>query len=549
MARTGLLALVVLIFFSSGTLQAQLSTASLSGTVVDPSSAGIPSATITLESTLQKYAREAVTGSEGSYVMPAIPPGKYKLTVRARGFQPEALAEFSLSSGQATTIDVAMHLAKAGESITVIAAPALLQTTTATVGQAIDRTEITELPISQRNVTNLTLLVPGVGARNAPDGGTPQTMYAGGSNPSFYGQRQRSNNWTLDGVPVNEPMQNGVVLMPPVDAVSEMKIESGMASGAYGHAAGANVNVVSRSGGNAYHGDGWEYLQNSSLDARSFFTPFIAKYRRNTFGAAVGGPLLIPGLLSKQKAWYFYGYYEGLTLRQSGQTSSLFPTTDQLNGNFAAGQSIYQNPKVTPIIYNPYSTVSGPDGTSMRQPFPNNQIPATLLNASSETLAKLFYAKPNIPYGQVAGANFFTTGPVITDGNQWSSRVDHQFGSKHGFFARYSEFRNIDSNAVRPDLPSNQYRRNTQAVLSDTITLSPTFVVTGRFGLTRLMWDSLGAANFTIAKAASTLDTWPKMQGLEIIPRSRSPATQAWPKAIPFMDPSCSSPGSLTRRN
>jgi hypothetical protein len=515
---SGLLALVVLILFGSGTLQAQLSTASLSGTVVDPSGAGIPSATITLESTLQKYAREAVTGSEGSYVMPAIPPGKYKLTVKASGFQPETLAEFSLSSGQATTIDVAMHLAKAGESVTVIAAPPLLQTTTATVGQAIDRAEITQLPISQRNVTNLTLLVPGVGARNAPDGGTPQTMYAGGSNPSFYGQRQRSNNWTLDGVPVNEPMQNGVVLMPPVDAVSEMKIESGMASGAYGHAAGANVNVVSRSGGNAYHGDAWEYLQNSSLDARSFFAPFIAKYRRNTFGVAAGGPLLIPGLLSKQKAWYLYGYYEGLRLRQSGQTSSLFPTTEQLNGNFAAEQSIYQNPRVTPAIYNPYSTVPGEGGTSVRQPFPNNQIPANLLDTSAETLAKLFYAKPNIPYGQVAGANFFTTGPIKTDGNQWSARVDHQFGSKHGFFSRYSEFRNIDSNAVRPNLPSNQYRRNTQAVLSDTITLSPTFVVTGRFGLTRLMWDSLGAANFTIAKAAGTLETWPKMQGLEIIP-------------------------------
>ena len=98
--NSGPLALIVLILFGSGTLPAQLSTASLSGRVVDPSGARIPSATITLESTLQKYAREAVTGSDGSYVMPAIPPGKYKLTVKASGFQPEAVEEFSLSSGQ-----------------------------------------------------------------------------------------------------------------------------------------------------------------------------------------------------------------------------------------------------------------------------------------------------------------------------------------------------------------------------------------------------------------------------------------------------------------
>jgi hypothetical protein len=503
---------VLVLVAGAGTMDAQLSTASLSGNIVDPSGANIPSAQVTLESTLQKYVRAALTSGEGSYLIAAIPPGRYKLTVKKAGFQDETVAEFVLSSGQATTINVAMRVAVAGATVTVVEAPALLQTTTATVGQGIDHQQLSELPVGGRNISNLTVIAPGVAARNAPDGGTVYSVSgSGGSNPSFYGQRQRSNNWTLDGIPNNEPLQNGTVLMPPVDAVAEMKMESGMASGAYGHAAGANINMVTRSGTNAYHGDVWEYLRNSALDARSFFTPSIAKYRWNMFGAAVGGPVKLPKLLPKEKAWYFYGYFEGLRQHSGGQTSGRVPTDAQLAGDFGS----------TPI-FNPYSTVTLADEKTLsRQPFPNNVIPSNLLNTNSETLIKLFQPRPNIAPGSIPGnplSNFFTTGPVVFRGDQWSARVDHQFGTRNGFFARYSEFRDTSNNQVRPELPSVEYRRNTNAVASDTITLSPTFVVTARFGVSRLFWDSVGGANFAIAKAAGTLDTWPAMQGLTIIP-------------------------------
>jgi hypothetical protein len=505
-------ALTLLLVVGFGTLRAQLSTASLGGTVVDPAGASVPSAGLTLESTVQKYVREAVTSGEGGYLIAAIPPGRYKLTVKKSGFQVETVAEFGLSSGQATTINVVMRLATAGATVTVVDAPPLLQTTTATVGQGIDHQQLSELPIGGRNISNLTVLVPGVAARNAPDGGTVYSVSgSGGSNPSFYGQRQRSNNWTLDGIPNNEPLQNGTVLMPPVDAVGEMKMESGMASGAYGHAAGANINMVTRSGTNSYHGDVWEYLRNSSLDARNFFTPSIAKYRWNMFGAAAGGPVNFPKLLPPKKAWYFFGYFEGLRQSSGSQSIMRVPTDAQLAGDFGSTS-----------IFNPYSTVTLADGKTMsRQPFPNNVIPSNLLNASSETLIKMFLPRPNIAPGSIPGnslANFFTTGPVKFRGDQWSARADHQFGTRNGFFARYSEFRDTTSNQVRPELPGLDYRRNTNAVASDTVTISPTFVVTGRFGVSRLFWDSVGAANFAIAKAVGTLDTWPAMQGLTIIP-------------------------------
>src|SRR5215470_20097431 len=359
-------ALTLLLVVGFGTLHAQLGTASLSGTVVDPSGASVPSVGLTLESTVQKYVREAVTSGEGGYLIAAIPPGRYKLTVTKSGFPTETFAEFDLSSGQATTINVVLRLATPGVTVNVVDAPPLLQTTTATVGQGIDHQQLSELPIAGRNISNLTVLVPGVSARNAPDGGSVYSVSgSGGSNPSFYGQRQRSNNWTLDGIPNNEPLQNGTVLMPPVDAVAEMKMESGMASGAYGHAAGANINMVTRSGANAYHGDAWEYLRNSALDARNFFTPSIAKYRWNMFGAAVGGPVKLPKLLSKDKAWYFYGYFEGLRQHSGGQSTARVPTDAQLGGDFGST-----------AIYNPYSTVTLADGKTLsRQPFPNNVIP------------------------------------------------------------------------------------------------------------------------------------------------------------------------------
>ena len=144
-------------------------------------------------------------------------------------------------------------------------------------------------------------------------------------------------------------------------------------------------------------------------------------------------------------------------------------------------------------------------------------------------MIKLFLPRPNIAPGSIPGnplANFFATGPTRFRGDQWSARADHQFGSRNSFFARYSEFRDTTNNLTQPDLPSVDYRRNTNAVASDTITLSPSFVVTGRFGLSRLFWDSVTNQNFAIAKAAGTLNTWPALDGLDVIPPITIPG---WP--------------------
>src|ERR1035441_6063608 len=211
-----------------------------------------------------------------------------------------------------------------------------------------------------------------------------------------------------------------------------MKMESGMSSGVYGHASGATVNIVTKSGSNNWHGAGWEFLRNNDLDARSFFLPAVGAYHWNQFGGDVGGPLTIPKLVSKDKAWYVFGYYEGVRIHSAANYTAFIPTAAELSGNFAG-----ENP-----IYNPFTTTAGANGASTRQPFPGNQIPQSLIDASTLMIAKALYPAPNLPAGQIPGANFLSTAPSVADGDQWNARVDHQFGKRDSFFARYTDARN-----------------------------------------------------------------------------------------------------------
>ena len=133
----------------------------------------------------------------------------------------------------------------------------------------------------------------------------------------------------------------GVAVYPPPEAISEIKVDSGVGSSAYGHGSGATIDVVTKSGSNEWHGDGWEYFRNNVLDARSFFVPQIGPFRWNQFGGALGGPLAIPRLLSKEKAWYVFGYYEGVRIRQAANYTGFVPTAANLGGDFTGLAPIY----------------------------------------------------------------------------------------------------------------------------------------------------------------------------------------------------------------
>lgn len=491
----------------SASLYGQVGTATLSGVVTDATGAVVPAAEILLNHIEQQSVRTTVSGVEGQYVIPAIPPGSYKLTVRKDGFR-ESTSTFPLSTGQASTLNVTLQLATSSERVEVTEAPPLLQTTTATIGSTVESKQITQLPLLGRNFTSLIMVLPGVSSVRSPRGG-PFSVGGTGNNPNVFGQRWRNNNYTLDGVSNNEPLFNGVPMLPPPEALAEMKVESGMSSGAYGHASGANINVVSKSGSNSFHMDAWEYLRNNAMDARSFFVPSLGPLRWNQFGVAAGGPLVIPKLVSKERAWYLFGYYEGIRIQRASNTTALVPTDAQLAGDFTGSSP----------IYDPYTTVTGPSGIKTRLPFVNNRIPANLINSSAKMIATELYPRPNLAPGVIPGANYFNPGSSSQDGDQWSIRADHQFGSRDTFFARYTDARNPRSTIGMPALPSVGYQRLTNIAVSDTHVFNPTFLVTGRFGMQRLNYGDFTGGDLTLARRAGTLDAFPAFAGYEgIVP-------------------------------
>src|SRR6185437_12491995 len=324
---------------------AQVGTATLAGTVTDPSNAAVPDARVVLEGSETKSHRETVSDAAGLYVIPAIEPGVYQLTVTASGFSTNSLTDISLRSGQSTTLNVALAIGAQSQTVEVKATAPLLQTGTASLGAEVSPTEMTKAPLLGRNFTSLIGILPGAGS--VPDNhGDNSSVNKVALNPSMYGQRQFYNNYTLDRVVNNEPLFSTIGIYPPPTAIAEMKVESGSDSGTVGWASGANINIVTKSGTNDYRGNVWEYFRDSSTNAKTFFTPKVGLYRWNQFGATFGGPLALPHVLPKAKAWYFFGYYEGIRFHSASNVNSLIPTEAERAGDFSAD----------PTIYNPYST-------------------------------------------------------------------------------------------------------------------------------------------------------------------------------------------------
>ncbi len=507
-------ALALAFSITPASVNGQVGTAQLKGVVADASGGVIPNAAITLDSATQKFTRETITDSNGEYLILAIPPGDFNLTVKASGFRAEKRTNISLSSGQASTLSVSLAVATTNEEVTVTDAPPLLQTSNATLGTVVESKQLEELPLLGRNFINLMLILPGAAPVPSPDGADRFSFTPRGGNmgfsPSMYGQRQRNNNYTLDGVTNSDILFNSVGIYPPPEAIAEMKIESGMSSGAYGFSSGANVDVVSKSGSKDYHGDLWESFRNNALDARGFFLPMLGAFRWNQFGFAGGGPLQIPRVLSKERGWYLYGFYEGIRLRQASNFQALVPTTRELGGDFSGGGD---------PIFNPFTTAARPDGSLAREPFPGNQIPTSLLNSSASALAKALYPVPNLLPGVIPGRNYLNTAPRKQNGNQYSLRLDHQFSVKDNFFARYSVASQTITNIGLPAVTTQGIKRFDNMVIGHTHIFSPSFLITGRFGSSRANDRSDIISGSEVAKAAGTFGAWPiRVNELDRIP-------------------------------
>ncbi len=308
--RSSLLALAAVVLVPA--LVSGQSTATLAGTVKDPSGAVLPGAQVVIRNIGTGVARTLTSDSAGQYVAASLPPGDYSVEATAPGFGAFTVNRLTLLVDARANLDIPMSLAATGETVQVESTASLINAETITVGQVIDRVTVQEVPLNGRHFLDLTVLTPG--GVTAPANGNLTAPSRGLGANSFItaGNRDDSVNFQINGVNLNDLVQNQITFQPSINTTSEFKINNQTFSAEYGRSSGSVVNVSTRSGTNAFHGEVFDYLRNEALDARNYFNPkgtTIAPFKRNNFGGALGGPIW-------RNHTFFFASYEGLRQHQ-----------------------------------------------------------------------------------------------------------------------------------------------------------------------------------------------------------------------------------------
>jgi hypothetical protein len=509
-------------------VRAQVGESSLAGLVTDPSGAVIPSAKIALMGVDGSVIRSVTSREDGTYLIPTLLPGRYTLTVSVAGFEPQRTEPFDLTADKTAAINFSLKVATASTQVTVQDVTPVLQTTSESVGTTISASEMTSIPLLGRSFLNALSLAPGVIPVPPAGSTTNHSPVSQNVIPSVFGQRQKDNNFLMDGVENRDPNLLGVAIYPPPDAIQEMTVDSGVGSSAFGHASGATIDVVTKRGEPSYHGTLWEYWRNNILDATTFPTPTVGAYHWNQFGAEGGGPLLFPWLLHKSKKWYAYGYYEGVRIVAPANATFTVPTPAEVSGDFSAdATSIMADCKTEVVtdtsgnpfcalVFNPFVTADPITGLRTRQPFNDNKIPSSLINSSAMAIAD-WYPKPNY---SLAGqnVNWITQAGTQTNGNEWDARLDHQFGEKNSFLARYTGASNPNSSVGLPGVNSHTTDQVVNAVASDTYVPTQTLVVTVRYGVTGVNYITGNTIPAGLAQSSGLGAVFPTFLGAQILP-------------------------------
>lgn len=440
-------------------LLAQISSASLSGTIKDPVGAVVPDATVTLRNVDTSVSTTTLSNGDGNYTFQNLNPGNYTVEATAKGFQLNQVPPFTLTVGQKASINFALVIGSASTVVTVQDITPQLDVSSANLGTVIATKQVNDLPLNGRNFTQLLQLTPGVSpvsvAQNSNKGSIGSfNVQAAAAGSSFYfpavnGQSNRSNLFFLDGLFDQGTLLSTYALPPIVDGIQEFKLVSHTDSAEYGSGTGGVVNVVSKSGTNSLHGSAWSYYRDDIFDGRSYFLPLTtpkSPYHQNQFGAAGGGPVLIPKLYNGKNKTFFYAAYQGFRYSLTSDTPLKVPTAAQLAGDESTWPT---------QIYNPFSTVPNPNapGEYIRQPFAGNQIPQSLINPQIVAYAKFIFPAAG-PVFNSAGDNALDTTPTTQNQNEFTVRVDQTLGEKNSLWFRYSLFRsNASGSGGVPGLP------------------------------------------------------------------------------------------------
>jgi len=449
-------------------LKGQVIKGTILGTVRDSTGAVVPGATVTVTNQMTNISRTVETSSSGIYEVGFLEPGRYTVTAERAGFKKAISIDNVVQVTESVRIDLGLALGNVTQQVQVTSVAPMLETTSNTLGQVINSKAIVDLPLNGRNYLQLALLSPGVAVRSLLSVETSaQGPYAGGNIPTIAGNRAESLETTLDGVSNSDPYRQTPAVKPSIDALSEFKIQTSNMTAEFGRSA-AQITAQTKSGGNAFHGTGFEFVRNDIFDTRRYFDSAIPPYRQNQFGGVVSGPIV------KNRTFFLFNY-EGMRVRQGVTTTEEYPPAALLSGDFSDYRDSAGN--VIPI-YDPATT---DPVTGQRQQFPGNIIPRGRMSRVYSDLVKYF---PTVtgpgPY-QVTQAVSDSTGI-----NGWTARIDHQFSAKDNLMGRFSrEDDNIISPYLKPLDGTVFDDWNINLGISEVHTVSPGLINEFRFGFLR----------------------------------------------------------------
>ena len=469
-----LLAVAILLAAWAATGRAQTQ-GGISGLVTDSSGAAIAGAEVTVTNTATRGTRKTTTNADGLYSFPSLPPGNYALKIEHKGFKTAEIPEVKVDVQQIVRLDVPLQVGALEESVTVSSRSTLLNTENTTLGTVIENKVVTELPLNGRQYLNLVALSPNVNMLSPAAGqaGARQGGDRAQQSISTGGQRIFFNYYTLDGVANMDVNFNSYIALPSIDAIQEFKVQNGVYPAEYGHQS-TQVNVVTKSGGNTFHGTLFEFVRNDALDAEPYgFTavrPRKSPFKWNDFGYEVDGPIYIPGLFDGRDKLFFMTNFEGLRRRQTTQATFTVPTAKMFAGDFS---------EVLPgtIIYDP----------TTGQPFPGNVVPANRIDPVSKNFLE-YYRSSTLPgllnnYVQDNSAPFDRNGYVI--------RADYNESPTSQWMGRYNWGDDTQSTQGLGLAGTKVLTDYKQWAASNTRTFGSTLVNEARFGYTKF-FNSLG---------------------------------------------------------
>jgi outer membrane receptor protein involved in Fe transport len=462
------------------TLMAQ-DTGRIVGVVTDPTGSVVPKTKVTAVNTETSVTTETISATDGSYQILALPIGTYRLTAEAAGFRKAAISAQRLEINQALKVDIKLEVGSATEVVSVEATASGVETVTSTYSNSVTASQIEVAPLNGRNVMDLAMLMPGVVPTNTttPDSG------AGAGNFSIGGGRPDSVTYLLDGGVNNDLLSNGLVYNPNPDAVQEFNVLTSNYNAEYGRNAGGIISVVSRSGTNTFHGSAYDYVRNGDFNANTFFNNQsgipVDPLKRNQFGAAIGGPVILPGLVKRStNKVFFFVSYQGQRQTDLTSTSKVNVFTPaELTGDFSHGNATLSGPDskvVNFLLSNPYFQ---PDPTLASQGI----IAPNRLNSVAQN-----YIKAGLIPTSASGT-LISTGSAVNNNDELTEKIDLLPTSSDHFTITLGAYRNPTVSPFAggnvPGAPDNYFVNRYTGTIAYTRTITPTMLNEFRFNVQR----------------------------------------------------------------